>query len=644
MCGIWGFVGVEQEVSIPRAWKGLCCLTDRGPDDWGVYSSRTGKVVDEESLPEAETDVFLGNRRLSILDLSAAGNQPMSTRDDSVWIVYNGEVYNYQQLRRELRDCGYDFQSETDTEVVLKAYQEYGRDCVERFRGMFAFAIWDTDSEELFAARDRFGIKPFYYDASGECLSFASELTSLLEADVTAPELDPTSVEGFLALGSVPSPRSILRDVRSLPSGSTMVYDATTGHHDVDRYWTPTFDGSVDPTPQEVRERLLESVKHRLRSDVPVGAFLSGGLDSSAIVALMREARPEDAAEPITTVSIGFADQRYSETEYAAVVAEELGTAHTSRTVTADDLRDALPDIVASMDQPTIDGVNTYFASQLASDTDLRVALSGLGADELLGGYHTFTWVPRLYRVSQISSALPDPLRERIAGLADAVARIAPLPYLSELADLVRSDASFGAAYLATRGLFPSSQRQAVLGAGTSDEPLPEEIERSVGEYLETTELRDTVSAAELSWYMHNQLLRDTDSMSMTHSLEVRVPFLDSEFVECITRTDHIKKVSQSSDKPLLKRAMADSLPDQVIDREKSGFIFPFEKWLDGELAGIVDTALNKEMTAETPLEHDVVSEIRESFEAGETHWSRLWALVVLSLWIDQHLPDKVAD
>lgn len=631
MCGIWGFIGGSAGVPIADAREGLRSLTDRGPDDWGMYVGGSGKVTDESAVPDGSSETVLGSRRLSILDLSAAGNQPME--GDGCWIVYNGEVYNYRELRETLRGVGYEFSSDTDTEVVLRAYQEYGPDCVSRFRGMFAFAIWDERRNRLFAARDRFGIKPLYFDVGGGRLAFASEVTALLNSGVTARELDLTSVDGFLALGSVPSPRTIIDGVRSLPPASTLTYVPGDDGCSIDRYWRPTFEDEQRSSPARVRDLLRESVSLRLRSDVPVGAFLSGGLDSSTVVALMNETRTSD--EPLHTFSVGFEEGGHSETDFASTVASAFGTEHTAHTVTAPDVRDRLPDIIASMDQPTIDGVNTYFVSEATADAGIRVALSGLGSDELFYGYPTFERVRRLSRFGQAVGVLPLGVRDAFGRWLDGFGRVVPHLPFAELADVLRSSSPFGAGYLAARGLFTVGQRDRLLD-GRPDTDWGEAIEGSVEETLAESGVTEAVSRAELAWYMHNQLLRDTDVMSMTHSLEVRVPFLDADLVDAITGTS--PEAKRAGEKHILKRTVDTVVPDAVLEREKSGFTFPFAEWLDDDLAPTIDHALDDERLGDTPLSAHATRQVRRGFEDGRTHWSRLWALVVLSLWIEEHI------
>lgn len=636
MCGIWGFVGNDGTVGTSMAWEGLCSLTDRGPDDWGMYFNEEGKITEKENLPIQNQAVAIGNRRLSILDLSAAGNQPMGS-EEGRWIVYNGEVYNYRELREDLRERGYEFESDTDTEVILHAYEEFGAECVERFRGMFAFAVYDSNESTLFAARDRFGIKPLYYDLNDERLAFASELTSLLESGVSRRRLNPESVDGFLALGYVPGSQTIIEGIESLPPGSHLTYDRETSECETEQYWAPTLVSSEDATGERVRELLEESIELRLRSDVPVGAFLSGGLDSSSIVALMREVDPDHS--DLHTFSIGFDHEDYSETEFAETVAERVGTNHTFRTVTAADVRSELDRIIGAMDQPTIDGVNTYFVSKVTAEAGLKVALSGLGSDELFSGYPTFEEVPRRYRAAKRLYALPSPARRLVAGVIERTGRILPTVPAGKVADAIRSDAPFGAAYMSARGVFTKQQRRALLDDVSGPVDWDNRIEHEMRATLSRADAKEAVSATELTWYMHGQLLRDTDVMSMTHSLEVRVPFLDSALTEYLATATSESK--HRGEKELLKDAVRSVVPLRVVEREKSGFAFPFADWLADELSGVIDRALTDDHLRRASIDPDAADMIERGFRAGEIHWSRLWALVVLSLWVDRHLSDQ---
>lgn len=628
MCGIWGFVGRDTTVATAAAWRGLDSLTDRGPDDSGAY------VADEAG--KGKTNIFLGNRRLSILDLSSAGSQPMRDADTDCRLVYNGELYNYRELREELTEVGHDFDSDSDTEVVLRAYVEYGVDCIKRFRGMYAFAIWDPREGKLFAARDRLGIKPFYFAHDDGQLAFASEVTALLEGDVVEPKLDPHGVEGFLAFGSVPEPLTIIEGVEALPAGSTLEFDRATGDCTIESYWQPTF-GEESVTPEDIWDRLVDSVSLRLRSDVPVGAFLSGGLDSTAIVAAMRAVdETSDADADIRTVSIEFGETAYSEGDIASRAADDLGTEHVTRTVTADDVASELGNVFGAMDQPTVDGVNTYFVSKAAVDEGLKVALSGVGGDELFYGYPSFTTVPRLARITASLGWLPSIVADAVASLAESIESTTGIPG-GAIADAVRAGDDIAGAYAAVRGLFPTAERRRLLEGERPGYDAVTAIADSLEGYRNLSG-GNTVSYLELSWYMRNQLLSDTDVMSMAHSLEVRVPLLDSELVETATSATEASMTEGPRPKPLLNRAAEGQVPDYVREREKTGFEFPFAEWLDDELSEVVEDALAPRNLSDLPLDANEVDRIRAEFEAGEKHWSRIWSLVVLSRWTSTHL------
>lgn len=634
MCGIWGFVGREDRIKLDGAWDGLCTLAHRGPDAWGFYTDTDGIVETEPTETDCERSVFLGNRRLSVIDPSVTANQPMC-RDGTV-LVYNGEIYNYQSLRDRLATLGYSFESDSDTEVVLAAYREFGRDCVEHLEGMFAFAAYDETADTVFLARDRLGIKPLYFTETGDGVAFASEVTSLLDGGVVPRRVDETAVADYLRLGYVPEPRTIVRGVESLPAGATLTYDRTTGAVDVQSYWSPEFTDDESASPDRIRELLTESTEKRLVSDVPLGAFLSGGLDSSSLVALMSQSL--GAGESVHTCSVVFDEDRYTEAEYASAVTASHDTDHQEREVGASEVRSELPDILTAMDQPSVDAINTYFVSQTAARQDLTVALSGLGADELLFGYSTFDQVRWLYPLATLTDRLPDTVTRLLGTVASKVGSAVDRVPGDAVGEVLRPSAPFGSAYLAVRGMFSSTDRDALLGGRPGERtPLAERIDRDVSESLRSGGVDAATSHAEIAWYMRNQLLRDTDSMSMAHSLEVRVPFLDTDLVEYVTSIPGREKRA-GEPKALLKTGMADLLPDETLQREKEGFVFPLAEWLEDEFTPVLDRVLTDETIEQTPLDPESVQRVRDEFEAGDRHWSRLWLLVVLVMWIDEHI------
>ncbi len=631
MCGISG-MAVSADTSQFDFAGSLRAMTramrHRGPDDEGIFLDPTHRVG-------------FGSRRLAIRDLSPAGHMPMSNEDGSVWITYNGEVYNSDDLRPELEALGYTFRSGNDTEVILRGYEAWGDKIVERLRGMFAFAIYDGrtrhSSPRLFLARDRLGIKPLYYAATTQGFTFASELNALLASKQVSRTLNPTGMVGYLLFGSVPNPLTIYQDIRALPPGHTLTLaiTPTLAAPLLNRYWQlpqevePILNGQ--DVVGEIRTLLEEAVRIRLVSDVPLGAFLSGGLDSSIVVALMRKA----TNGTLRTCSIVFAESEYSEAPYAKAVADHVGTEHYERQLSADEILQAFPAIFSAMDQPSLDAVNSYFVSETARQAGLTVALSGLGGDELFGGYpNTFQQVPLLHRAMKLAHRVP--MGTRIA--QGAIATLPNAPKFIRLADALNHPASLANAYMTRRGLFAPREVLALVGRDVW-EAASAEFD-AVNHVANRADSRDDdefawVSRAELSTYTHHQLLRDTDVMSMAHSLEVRVPLLDHLLVEKVLRLPAEAKLNGGTPKPLLVKAAGDLLPPIVRERrDKMGFTFPWASWLRGDFGRAVDPT----KTQELGLQPQAVHHIWSQFQNGKLTWSRVWALVALNEWF-RHRP-----
>jgi asparagine synthase (glutamine-hydrolysing) len=655
MCGIAGIISSPNAGAgalAERLARMAAAMKHRGPDEDGIYIS-------------PDNTAGLANTRLAIRDLSPAAHMPMAGHGPGreVWITYNGEIYNAGELRAELERRGCRFRSSSDTEVVLQGYEVWGAEVVERLRGMFAFAIVDRRRSPacttLFLARDRLGIKPLYYARTGTTFLFASELNALFASGLLSREISPAGLAGYLMLGSVPCPLTIYTGVQSLEPGCTLTLEMNCEGtiQTAGRYWTTndrrtTIDESTHyalrtthyALVKQVRCLLEEAVRSHLISDVPLGAFLSGGLDSSAIVALMSKA----AGGPIRTCSMVFEEVEYSEAPYARAMAQAVGAKHYERVVTAQDVLREMDGIFRAMDQPTADGVNTYFVSQTARQAGLTVALSGLGGDELFGGYpNTFQGIPQVLRAVKQAQSVP-------GGTALARSAINLMPTRrrwAKLQDALDRPASFASAYLARRGLFSPSEVRTLLAPD-----VWHETEREFGEmghespdfsFLisdslsldRTGDLFNRTSRAELSSYMRNQLLRDTDVMSMAHSLEVRVPFLDHPLVEAVLRLPSTAKVNGHGPKSLLVEAMGNDLPQAIRERHgKQGFVFPFDRWLRGPLgkyrgerADGLDGLLRK----------DKVDEVWRAYNAGKVHWSRPWSLAALQGWARQVLDDR---
>jgi asparagine synthase (glutamine-hydrolysing) len=573
--------------------------------------------------------------RLAIRDLTSAGHMPMMNENRQVVLSYNGEIYNADDLRAILQDLGYRFRSTSDSEVILRGYEAWGREVVRRLQGMFAFALLDLRDGEakLLLARDRLGIKPLYYSVGSHGLVFASELRALLRSDMVDANVSSTAVAMYLLLGSVPKPFTIFEGVVSLPPASTLEFVA--GKVELRTYWRfPEPDGQLarGDAEAQVRELLTDSVRRHLVSDVPLGVFLSGGLDSGIITALMRSA----GVDALRTCSISFPATRYDESPVARVVAEATGSEHFEEAITAGDVKEEMASIVAAMGQPTVDGVNTYFVSRTAKRAGLTVAMSGLGGDELFGGYGTFDRLPTLLKRLRIASFPGGSIAGTLAARFSE-ARIRP-----KLLDAFSRKPSAASAYLAYRGLFSPTEVGELLGLDRLAEVLSStDVLGLIDAAAQTdestpTDLQAWISRAELGMYMGNQLLSDTDVMSMRHSLEVRVPFLDDRLVEGVLSMPSSVKTGPGV-KPLLVGAVGHLLPDELRrPSTKRGFTFPFETWLNGELRGSTSTALDPSIVRRVGwLDPSAVAGVLEGFRRGQVHWSRVWSLFILQRWLD---------
>jgi asparagine synthase (glutamine-hydrolysing) len=646
MCGICGVLGIQRsELAEEITRRMMGALTHRGPDEDGLLVA-----------PSAS----LGMRRLSIIDLPG-GHQPVFNETENVAVVYNGEIYNFPQLRKTLEGRGHAFRTHSDTEVVVHAYEEWGEQCLREFRGMFAFAVWDARSSgtageearqaKIFLARDRLGIKPLYYAVANGALLFSSEVRSLLASGLVHARVSPGSLEAFLTFGSVAEPSTLVQGVFSVPPGHCLAFsaDAPPAKPSPKPYWIYSDavlqpEGAQPKTFQEaakqLRPLLEETVREHLIADVPLGVFLSSGLDSTSLVALASRFQSD-----LRTFTVVFPEQRYSEAKISRDTAKHFKTRHQEILLAPDTLVAQLEDAVDSLDQPTMDGLNTYFVSRAARQGGLKVALSGLGSDEIFGGYSTFVSTPRAAFVAGLGRWIPAPLRKLTAG---AAVRIAAGDAVGKAAAAWRSPKDFPHAYYFTRLLFTPSRIRRLLA------PYFESAEYSADrEYPWRARMRETVRQAaqldsftsvscfELQSYMVNTLLRDTDSASMANSLEVRVPFLDHRLVEFVGRLPKNSKFTRDVPKSLLVEALSDVLPDEVVGQSKRTFTLPWEVWLRGPLG----VRLSQELSNLTPplrqyLNPRAVRGAWQNFVIGQTNWSRPWSLFVLNEWVRRHVTD----
>jgi asparagine synthase (glutamine-hydrolysing) len=617
MCGIAGIVK-KRENGKPSSelHRMVETLRHRGPDDQGEVVLEAGEWV-----------VGLGATRLAILDLSAAGHQPMGDESGRRHIVYNGEIYNYRELRSEIDDTCGEWRSKTDTEVILKGYARWGKACLERFRGMFAFALWDGDTKQLILARDPFGIKPLYYSAVGGLLVFSSEVRTILDSGLVPRRLSPEGLASYLTFGSLETPLTIIQGIRSLPPGHLLTADLQKEgiKVTVEQYKENAFSPEKIESPDALREELEESVRAHLVSDVPVGAFLSGGIDSSALVALMSLV----SLEKPRTFSVVFSERGFSEAPYARRIAELYGTEHTEISLTEGDLLDMLPGAFLAMDQPTIDGVNTYVVSQAVKGAGIKVALSGLGGDELFGGYPTFARA----RLAPWLGIIPRSIRQ---GLAAVVGRISTgSRRMAKAIDLFDSECTPRDVYLLSRQLFRPGQIEILCPGLEGSMPL-----RYLPRVPMNTDYFLSISLYEMGHYMLNMLLRDTDCMSMAHGLEVRVPFVDREVIRTVLNIPSAHKIDGRRPKSLLLDAIGDLLPEEVWKRPKMGFNLPFERWMRGCLAPELEMVFSKSnLFRALGLDSKAVLEVWRRFQRtpSKVGWSRPWALYVLARWAEFH-------
>ncbi len=631
MCGIFGIVGHNAPVPDGLLDRGTQSLAHRGPDD-------SGTILIRDSV-DGCSEIGLGNRRLAILDLSPLGHQPMHDPASGNWIVYNGEIYNFRDIRRELEGMGTSFVSHSDTEVILQAYARWGGKCVEKFRGMFAFALWDSKQHLLFIARDPMGIKPLYFAQSGSYFIFASEVRSLLGTGLVPRRIDPAGVINYLTFGSAYDPITLIEGIQALPAGHALTWQS--GAIQQNAYWDLVEDkstqseiGGGDPSA-DLRSMLEEAVRLQLVSDVPVGVFLSGGIDSSALVSILSRG----GVTP-STFSIVFREADFSEAQHSRAIAAKFRTDHHEITVSQSDVLTAIPDALRAMDLPTMDGVNTFFVSRETRKAGVKVALSGLGGDEVFAGYDTFHTVPRMERFANVWRHLPHLLR---APLAAAFAGFsAKNDQNRKLTSLARNNGRLLHPYFLSRMLFTPEQRDVLLhnvnaqASGMADMAQQERLQSAL-----TLDPINRVSYLESRCYMLNTLLRDSDFMSMSQGLEVRVPLIDHELAKAILGLPGKRKVN-GTPKKLLVEALGGSLPDEIVHRPKRGFTMPFAQWMRQELRAEIEPVLSAKKIAGGPLgallEGSEVQRIWADFLGGSVSWSRPWSLYALQRWCELHL------
>jgi asparagine synthase (glutamine-hydrolysing) len=594
MCGIAGFVptpGLSEAFAQQAVRRMTARMSRRGPDAEGLWTG---------------AGVVLGHRRLAIIDLNARANQPMMSADGRYAIVFNGEIYNFRELRRELELEGVAFRTTSDTEVLLTLYARERERMLPRLRGMFAFAIWDTRSHELFLARDPYGIKPLYYTATKEGLLFASQVKSLLVSGLVSSVREPAGLAGFYLWGSVPEPWTIFRDVFALPAGHCLwvragVVETPVCWHDIRAHWQGVrCETSAHDLQERVQEAVTDSVRAHLVADVPMSVFLSGGIDSGVIAGLASELGAH--VEGITIGFEEFAGRHDDEVPAARSIAAHYGLKHHVRMISRTEFENDIPHILAAMDQPSIDGVNTWFASKAATEHGFKVVLSGIGGDELFFGYSSFRQIPPRAALGRLLASIPGAMA-LVRGPCAAIAKWCSQPKLAGVPEFF---GSLEGQYFLRRGLFLPTELPALLGVDMAREGLARLGGFPPG--MKSAQARDgvsTVGLLESTHYLRNQLLRDSDWASMGHSLELRTPFVDVKLLEMLGPV--VSSFSGVVGKMMLAQSPGTHLPESIVNRPKTGFTLPMAKWL------------SETTTPRTWADYPLLA-------AQGTPWARRWA------------------
>ncbi|MEO8583055.1 MAG: asparagine synthase (glutamine-hydrolyzing) [Flavitalea sp.] len=617
MCGIAGIVSFELKLEK----KGLIekmtsCLDHRGPDATGFFEDRI---------------VALGHKRLSIIDLSLGANQPMDDVTSRYKIIFNGEIYNFREIRKLLPD--YPFKTNSDTEVILAAFIKWGSACLQRLVGMYAFAIWDTELSQLFIARDRFGVKPLYYFKSEKIFLFSSEIRSLLSSGVVPRKLNSIAVSEFLQFGSVGDTNTIIENICSLEAGMYMTVDKSGVQKK--RYWTlaqknPGIDfKNYVEVKSRVRELLDKSVARRMISDVPIGAFLSGGIDSSAIVGLMAK----HSNEKINTFTVAFKEREFDESKYAEQVSKKFNTQHNNLLIEAKTFLNELLPALDAMDSPTGDGVNSYVVAKAIRNTGITVALSGVGGDELFAGY------PLFFHYLKIMKAKPLWKKTKVfRNLAVVALKNSASSKRNRVSQFLQSkEADIHHFYPAFRQIISQQMLSRFTNLPVNGISFLSKDFSDRSEIIDALPLLSQISVAEYSGYTRNTLLKDMDQMSMAVSLEIREPFFDHELVEFVLQVPDAQKFP-SYPKKLLVDSLEGLIPEEIIHRKKQGFLFPWNKWMKEDLVGFCDKYIRDISKREFINEKALLSYWGKFLKSDPSvRWMEIWLFIVLEYWLQKN-------
>ena len=618
MCGIAGIIHFDRTRAAADTIRRMTdCMSHRGPDADGFF---------------IKDNVALGHRRLSIIDLSEAANQPLTTRDNRFQLIFNGELYNFQTVRDKMSD--HQFRTTGDTEVLVEAYARWGVDCIHYFKGMFAFAIWDDIEKELLIVRDRMGVKPLYYFADNNYFVFASEIRSIVKSGLVEPQINKEALVDYLSFQSISSPHTLLKDIRQLEAGHYI--RIKNGSVDIKQYWSVSdkeFDGDFHDKKkvhQRIRKLLSDAVETRLISDVPIGAFLSGGIDSSSVVGLMAEV----SGNRPNTFNVSFDEKDFDESVYAEMVAKKFNTVHQRILMKPTAMLDELENALNALDTPSGDGINTYVVSKAVKNAGLTVALSGIGGDELFAGYPFFK---TFYRLQNNKRAWDN----------TAILRKMAAPVLSmqgssrnlKASELLKSESSeIEDMYSIFRRIFPRQEiRKILVDVQSESTPLEKKLQELAGS-IHSFPYLSQVSIAEYTGYTQQTLLKDTDQMAMAVSLEVREPFFDHELVKYVLNIPDSLKYPVYS-KSLLVESLNGLLPDEIVHRKKQGFTFPWNQWLKSELRTFCEKHIIL-LSHREFMNGPALMQIWGEFLKGSKRirWMDIWLFVVLSYWLEKNM------
>jgi asparagine synthase (glutamine-hydrolysing) len=601
MCGISGIINIQNKDLVKNQLDEMnSSMKHRGPDDEGVFY-----------------DDFVGltQTRLSIIDLSSQGHQPMLSKDNQLAIVFNGEIYNFKSLKKELSD--YDFVTQTDTEVILAAYLKWGIDMVEKLDGMFAIALYDIPEKKVYLIRDRLGVKPlYYYQSEHNETFFASEIRTIIKGAKIKPKLNQNELKDYLTFQTCTSNQTLVKGIYTISPGTYHCYSNQNNH--IVSYWKPTPTiSSTDSRVQavkNVRELLFQSVEKRLMADVPLGAFLSGGVDSSAIVAAMSE-----FGSHVNTFNVNFAEDQFSEAVFAQIIAKKFNTNHTEINLKPNEFLNLLPNGIEALDHPSVDGLNTYVVSKATKDAGITVALSGVGGDEWFAGYPIFNRL--VTKQHEKLKLIPKPLRS----ITSTLAQLKTNETTRKRWEFFASDLSFNELYQTQKMVFSTSQINHLLNYNSS-----------------TNSNFDIANISELSvleWqkYLMPVLLRDTDQMGMAHSLEIREPFMDYQLIEYLLSLPDAYKLGNQP-KQLLVDAMGGLLPNEIVNRPKMGFVLPYEVWLKTDLKDYVKQGLSY-IKSHQAFNTEYVAYLETNYFENHFHirWNMIWILAVLGHWMNNN-------